>query len=101
MMGKVDINKANGFGGIRSDRQNGVTNHVTEIGRAPENKKAVSADKVDFSGRGSEVGKLIEQMKALPDVRQTKVSNLRDQIGAGTYNPSGSQIANAIIRDER
>lgn len=99
-MGKINIDKTNGFSPIRADRKNDVKK--SEVNSAPlEITKAAGEDKLEFSDRASEVGKLVEQIKELPDIREAKVNRLREQIAAGEYNPSNDEIAAAIWKDER
>ena len=100
-MGKINIDKISGYAPIRAERQSEVKKSGKETMQPVENKLAVEKDKLDFSSRASEVGKLVEQLKDLPDVRQEKVSSLREQISAGNYNPSGEAIADAILKNEK
>lgn len=101
MMGKINIDKISSYSQIRADRRSEIKKPEKESTQPVENKKAVDKDKLEFSGRASEVGKLIEQLKELPDVRQEKVNSLREQISAGSNNPSGEEIADAILKDEK
>jgi flagellar biosynthesis anti-sigma factor FlgM len=100
MMGKMNIHKINGSTPIRAERQNDLKTPADEIGQSLENK-ALAGDKIEFSSRASEVTKLVNQVKQLPDVREAKVATLRDQIASGTLRHSGDDIANAILNDER
>lgn len=99
-MGKINLDKINNPGLIRTGPQGGVkkSNHETPI---VENKQNVTEDKLDLSNRGSEVNNFIDKLKELPDVRQDKVNSLRDQIASGSYNPSSEKIADAILKDEQ
>ena len=101
MMGKINIDKISGYSPIRTERRSEVKKSERETMRPVENKKSADKDKLEFSSRASEVGKLVEQLKELPDIRQEKISGLRDQIWAGTFNPSGEEIADAILKDEK
>jgi len=100
-MGKINIDKISGYNPVRLERQSEVKKSGMETAQPVENKKAVDKDKLEFSSRASEVGKLVEQLKELPDIRQEKVNSLREQISAGSYNPSGEAIADAILKDEK
>ncbi len=101
MMGKIGVGKMNGFGAIRSERQTEVRKQ-DNVGPVPNNKRVnISGDTVDLSGRGSEVGKLVDQIKLLPDVREEKVKHYREQIAGGNYKPSGEKVAAAILKEER
>lgn len=103
-MSKINTNKINDFEQLRASRQGDVKQAGAKAesggGRPVENKNSVSEDKLQFSSRAAEAGKLLEQMKELPDVREEKVSDLRRQISAGEYAPSAEEIADAILKDE-
>jgi negative regulator of flagellin synthesis FlgM len=64
-------------------------------------KTALGGDSVQFSSKGAEVGKLVDQLKQFPDVRQDRVEKLKQKIEAGEYSPSGEDIADAILKDEK
>jgi flagellar biosynthesis anti-sigma factor FlgM len=66
-------------------------------------KNAVSgnSDTVVFSSKGAEVGKLVDQIKGLPDARSERVEALKAQIASGEYFPASSDIADAIMKDEK
>ncbi|MBS1792355.1 MAG: flagellar biosynthesis anti-sigma factor FlgM [Acidobacteria bacterium] len=103
MANKINIDKPNGFGPIRANGQSDVKKSsgdsavpvdVTRV------NKVTNGDKVEFSNRATEVGKFVKQVKNMPDVRQDKINQLRDQISSGNYNPSSEEIADAILKDE-
>ncbi len=100
-MGKMNINKINGSTPIRAERQNDVKTTAGDAGQSIENKAAAGEDKVEFSSRASEVKKLVDQVKLLPDVRAEKVAGLREQVAAGKFKPASDDIAAAILNDER
>ena len=101
-MGKMNIDKLNSYNPIRTERQSDVkkTNDAAQQPAAGAVKET-NEDRVNFSGANSGIGKLVEKLKEMPDIRQEKVEGLRDQISAGQYNPSSEEIADAILRDER
>ena len=101
-MGKIEFGKSNGFGPIRSERQKGLNRSSSTIGASFEGKTSFSTDDtVALSGKGSEVGVLVDTLRTLPDVREAKVVDYREQISAGRYQPSSEKIADAILREER
>lgn len=99
-MSKIHTNKINDFDPVRAIRNSDVKSAGKSETGAVESKSAAGEDKLQFSGRAAEAGKLLEQLKELPDVREEKVSALRDQISSGEYQPSNEDIADAIIKDE-
>lgn len=56
-------------------------------------------DTLRVSDRAAIVNRLVEQTKALPDVRRERVEALRNQIAQGEYNPPAADIAAAILRE--
>ena len=100
-MGKINVDKVNGFSPVRTERKNDVKKSDAGLPQPIESTKTANEDRLDFSGFASEVGKLVEQIKELPDIREEKVNLLREQISAGTYDPSGDEIADSILRDEK
>lgn len=101
MMGKLNINKMSGLDPIRTETQHEVKNAGKDGGKGIEGKPSVSVDKLEISSRATEVGRLVEQLKAMPDVRQERVDALKQQIKEGKFAPSANEIANAILNDER
>ena len=100
-MGKMNINKISSSNAISVERQKDVKATTKDIGSPVHHKKMAVGDKLEFSARASEVGNLVDQIKQLPDVREEKVNSLRNQISAGSYNPSSQDIAAAILKDEK
>ena len=101
MMAKLNIGKISGPDPIRTENQRGAKVSDNDQGQTVENRRVVTEDKLDISGRAMEVGNLVDQLKQLPDTRHELVNNLREQISQGTYKPSGDDIADAILNDER
>lgn len=56
------------------------------------------ASTVEVSDRAQEVRRVTKLVNELPDVRADRVQALKQQIEAGTYNVSGEQIADLIVR---
>lgn len=100
-MGKINIDKPDSLNPIRTDTPRDLKAAVRTELQAADKKIVASADRLDISSRGSEVGSLVEQLKVLPDVRAEKVNSLREQVQTGDYNPSGTDIAEAILKSER
>jgi flagellar biosynthesis anti-sigma factor FlgM len=100
-MGKLNIDKANGFRPVRTERIADLKRAADPAFAPPENTREVNADRLDLSERASEVGRLVEKVKEMPDIRQEKVKALRERVLAGDYDPSSDEIAAAILKDER
>lgn len=100
MMGKININRLSGPDPIRAELQRDVKGSAVDTGLNIEKRAPVSEDKLDISGRASEVGRLVDQLKAMPDVRQARVDALKEMVAAGSYNPTASDIADAILKND-
>lgn len=98
---KINTDKTSDFETARTSRKSEV-NRSTEITVQSNTKQAsVEQDKINVSDRAANVGKMIEKLNDLPDVRQEKVEALRQKIEAGEYKPSADAIADAILKDEQ
>lgn len=98
-MGKINANK---FDQIEAARANRPAEAVPGK-KLPGEKASTPAekgDRVEFSGRAAEVGRAMDAIREMPDIRETLVRELREKIQAGTYDPSGEEIADAIVKDE-
>jgi negative regulator of flagellin synthesis FlgM len=98
-MVKVNIDNLQGKDAVRNTRNERAEKTA---GSAPvkETKGSLENDKIEFSGKGAEVGKLVEELKQLPDTRQGRVNELKQKIASGEYQPSNEDIADAILKDE-
>ncbi|MBW1839629.1 MAG: flagellar biosynthesis anti-sigma factor FlgM [Deltaproteobacteria bacterium] len=59
----------------------------------------LSGEKVELSGRASYLNKIREIVQKTPDVREEKVTLLREKIAAGSYNVSGQEIAGKMLNE--
>jgi flagellar biosynthesis anti-sigma factor FlgM len=102
-MSNIKINKTTDPQEISAIRQSGVKKSDKTTTSAIENKSVVSssADKIDFSPAAFETGRLVDELKSLPDIRAEKVVALRQQISSGDFKPSNEDIATAILKDEQ
>ncbi len=91
---------------IENDKQVVLLNSLTKPGstkgagdaQVGSQKVAGSGDKVELSGWKDEVNRLKEQVKALPDVNEDKVANMKQAIDSGTYNAKGVLVARSILK---
>ncbi|MET0752718.1 MAG: flagellar biosynthesis anti-sigma factor FlgM [Pyrinomonadaceae bacterium] len=100
MMSKINNNKMNDLNQIQASRQASVKSAGKNKIDSSDAKITVGEDRLEFSERAGEVGKLVDQVKNMPDVREAKIVALREQIKAGEYNPSGEEIADALLKEE-
>lgn len=59
-----------------------------------------TSDSVQVSPRATEIGELTAKVEQLPDIRADRVAELRAQVQSGNYQPSASDIAAAILKDQ-
>jgi flagellar biosynthesis anti-sigma factor FlgM len=72
----------------------------SESSTATTANSRVTSDQVNLSDRGATVRRLIDQSAQLPDVRQDRIDSMNSQIESGSYKPSATDIADAIIKDQ-
>ncbi len=81
------------------------------IKQAPDNQRvtpseinvnknsSLSRERVEFSGKASDLNKIREIVRKTPDIRTEKVELLREKIASGSYNVSSQEIADKMIRE--
>lgn len=102
-MVKVNTDNLHGKDAVSGARHNRAekAEKTGGAGSIPAKEKAApEKDKIEFSAGSAEVGKLVDQIKQLPDVRQGRINELKQKIAAGEYSPSSEDIADAILKDE-
>ena len=104
-MSKIDLN-------IQKHVEQANINRSQDTGRAAQAEQQqqpaqsgvsspTDSDRIKVSERASTVGRLASRAAELPEVRQEKVAAVRERIQSGSYNPSASDIADAILKDEK
>ena len=64
----------------------------------PETQQA-KADTVALSNTAQKIQEAQKQLEAIPDVREDKVAQLKEQIENGTYEIDEEKIADKILKD--
>ncbi|MFN3740052.1 MAG: flagellar biosynthesis anti-sigma factor FlgM [Thermodesulfovibrionales bacterium] len=59
--------------------------------------QSLRKDRVDISERAKEAARLIEAIKAIPDIRTEKVDEIREAISSGKYRIEPMKIAEKIL----
>ena len=62
-------------------------------------KGGLSGDKVALSPEAKQLQEAKKSLDSLPDVREDKVAEIKEQIEAGTYTIDGEKIAFKMIRE--
>ncbi len=59
----------------------------------------LSEERVEISGKASDLNKIREIVRKTPDIRAEKVGLLKEQIASGSYNVSSQEIADKMLRE--
>ena len=59
--------------------------------------ESADSDRLELSVRGLEISHLEEMIQSTPDVRESRVEQVRRDIESGTYNIKAEKIAERII----
>ena len=94
----MEINGNQGIGIDAYVNQVQDKNKVGTHDNKPE-KTAVKADTVVISEAAKRVQEARRQLDDIPDVREDKVSQLRNQIQNGTYEINADKIAGKMIKE--
>lgn len=70
---------------------------MSDTKKSQNAQKASGADQVTISRVGAEYNLARQALKAVPDVREELVSDIKRQITEGTYNVSGDSFADKLI----
>jgi negative regulator of flagellin synthesis FlgM len=73
-------------------------NKVDVAPEQPE-KQPAKADTVVLSDTAKKVQEAQKQLEAIPDVREDKVAQIKEQIENGTYEMDEEKIADKMIKD--
>lgn len=100
-MGKINLDKVNGFEPIKPERQAEVKAVQNSPVKPERSGLQTNKDSVSFSGKAAEVGKLVNELKQLPDVRAERVEEVRTKLELGDFAPSAREIVDAIVEEEK
>ncbi len=62
-------------------------------------KAALKEDQIDISQKGKDFQIAMEAYKNLPEVREEKINELREQINSGTYKVDKEKLAKAMVNN--
>jgi negative regulator of flagellin synthesis FlgM len=65
---------------------------------AAETGAVSGASEVSVSAQGLELGKALQALGSVPDVRADRVAELKERIANGTYHVSGREVAQSMLR---
>lgn len=76
-----------------------VKNYKNQINKVETAKPSgLKSDKIEISSSAKEFQIALSELKKLPELREAKVNELREQINAGNYKVDSAKIAEAILR---
>ena len=64
----------------------------------PEKQQA-KADTVELSDMGKRVQEANKQLETIPDIREDKVAQLKEQVDNGTYEVDAEKVADKMLKD--
>ncbi len=78
-------------------------NRIHEVYKSQSTKnikktnKTNGADQVELSSTAKDFNEILKMLTDVPDIRQDKVDDLRNQINSGTYNVRSEEVAKKIM----
>lgn len=64
-----------------------------------EAKQQVKTDTVEISNTAKKIQEASKQLKTIPDVREDKVAQLKEQVENGTYEIDADKIADKMLKE--
>ena len=92
----MEINGTNPLIGLNKDVQRLDSPQQPERAQATGGGQTDS-DRLELSVRSREISHLEDLIRSTPDIRQSKVDQVRKDIESGTYNIKAEKIAEKII----
>ncbi len=80
-------------------KQYKINEKLNSESKKPINENVVLEEKVSISSISRDVKLAKKAIEELPDVREEKVRELKDQIEQGTYDLSGEKIAEKMFSE--
>ena len=85
------------YGGRSQNVRGGNSKPASEPLTTSGDAGNTGADSVALSDRASSIARLFGVAKGAPDVRAGLVSQLREQVRAGTYQPNDQAVARRLL----
>lgn len=102
-MNTVKLNGTNHADTARTHRnvESGQVTGADSASRSADTGSSSVSDSVRVSDRAATVGRLVKRTAELPDIRRERVESLQELVQSGSYEPAASDIADAILQDEK
>jgi flagellar biosynthesis anti-sigma factor FlgM len=97
---KIDPHKLAESQGPKRGAQNIQKSPAAEpADKSPKINNATPADKVDISSKSKQIADIMAAVNQLPEVRDTKVQEIKKSVEAGTYNIDPAKVAANILKE--
>ncbi|ADQ45908.1 Anti-sigma-28 factor FlgM family protein [Caldicellulosiruptor kronotskyensis 2002] len=76
-----------------------IYTQTAKVSRVEKKQEVASTDKIEISSEAREFQAVLNAIKQTPDVREDKVNEIKKKIDSGTYNVSGKDVVEKLIRE--
>ncbi len=75
-----------------------VKNYKKQVNKTESSKpKSIKSDKIEISSSAKQFQVAFSELKKLPEVREARVSELKEQVQNGSYKIDSEKIAEVIL----
>lgn len=72
-----------------------------EKSQVPAGSGAINHDSLQLSEQAKKIHELISTAKDLPDIREEKIAQIKDQLANKTYNVTAAQLAARMLASDK
>lgn len=76
-----------------------IYTQTAKVSRVEKKQELTATDKVEISSEARDFQAILNAIKLTPDVREEKVNEIKKKIDSGTYNISGRDVVEKLIRE--
>jgi negative regulator of flagellin synthesis FlgM len=76
-----------------------IYTQTAKVTRVEKKQEPTATDKVEISSEARDFQAILNAIKQTPDVREEKVNEIKKKIDSGTYNVSGKDVVEKLIRE--
>lgn len=76
-----------------------ATGPAVQPAKAPDAVKPRPADTIEISPQSKQVADIKSAVNQLPDVRESKVQEIKQSVDAGTYTVDAQKVAEKILKE--
>ncbi len=75
-----------------------VKNYKKQVSKTESSKpKSIKSDKIEISSSAKQFQAAFSELKKLPEIREARVSELKEQVQNGSYKVDSEKIAELIL----